>query len=96
MPKSFRSLNDVLERDEAFSKLRTKIKYSDVITEFENIFPELSKTVKPSRVSKGVLYLMVDNSVLKSELYQRKSLMIKKINEFFNKDIILNIKFSNF
>ncbi len=96
MPDKFKSLTEILEGDKAFSKFRKRIKENNVIEEFENIFPELSKTVKPSRVTKGVLYLIVDNSVLRSELYQKKSLIVKKINDFFKQKIIVNIKFSNF
>lgn len=96
MPKTFRSLTDIIEKDKAFSKFRKKVKESDVVIEFENIFPELSKTVKASNVNKGVLYLIVENSVLRSELFRNKSLMLEKTNKFFNQQIIVDIKFANF
>ena len=96
MPKEFKSLADVLKKEKAFSKFRHSVKENDVVLEFEKIFPELSKTVKASNINMGTLYLMVDNSVLRNELYLRKILMIEKINNHFNQQIIVDVKFTNF
>ena len=96
MPKEFKSLADVLQKEKAFSKFRHSVKENNVVTEFENIFPELSKTVEASNINKGILYLMIDNSVLRNELYLKKRLMIEKINNHFNQQIIVDVKFTNF
>ena len=96
MPNTFKSLIDILGKDKAFSKFRKKVKENDVVIEFGDIFPELSKTVTASKVNKGVLYLIVENSVLRSELYHNKNLIVEKINKYFNQQIIVDTKFANF
>ena len=96
MPNTFKKLGDVLSKDEAFTNFRASVKESEVVIEFNNIFPELSKTVQANNVNKKTLYLIVENSVLRSELFLKKSLMIEKINNYFNQKIIVDVKFTNF
>jgi hypothetical protein len=96
MPKGFKSLADVLTEEEAFSNFSKSVKENRVIVEFENIFPEFKKVVTPSNVNKGILYITVENSVLRNELHLQKMLMINKINKHFNQQIIVDIKFANF
>lgn len=96
MPDNFKSLSDILSKEKAFSKFRHAVKENDVVLEFENIFPDLSKTVKASNINKGILYLIVENSVLRNELFIKKNLMIEKINNHFNQKIIVDVKFTNF
>jgi hypothetical protein len=96
MPDKFKSLSDVISKDAAFSKFRHSVKENNVVVEFENIFPKLSKTVTASNVNKGILYLIVDNSVLKNEIYINKNLMIEKINNHFSQQLIVDVKFTNF
>ena len=93
--KKIVSLTDVFEKDKSLSNLRLTISESEVITEFGNIFPNFKNTVKPINVRSGTLYLSVENSVLKSELHLQRNLMIEKINKYFEKKIILNIKFKS-
>ena len=94
MPKEFKSVADVL-KEKDFSKFRHSVK-EDVVINFDKIFPELSKTVKSSNINKGILYLIVDNSVLRNELYLNKNLMIEKINNHYKQKIIVDVKFTNF
>ena len=96
MPKSYKSLTEVLDKDQAFSNFRKAVKENDVLIEFKNIFPELSKTVTANNIHKGVLYLVVENSVLRNELYIRKNLIIEKVNKHFNQQLIVDVKFTNF
>jgi len=96
MPDNFKSLSEILTKEKSFSKFRNAVKENEVVMEFEKIFPDLSKTVKTSNVNKGTLYLIVENSVLRSELFLKKKLMIEKINNHFNQQIIVDVKFTNF
>ena len=96
MPKHFKSLTDVISKDKAFLNFRKSVQEHEVINEFDNIFPKFSKTVFPSNVRKGILYLIVENSVLRNEIYLNKSKFIEKINNHFNKQIVIDIKFANF
>jgi hypothetical protein len=96
MPKQFKSITDIIGRDKAFAKFRKSIREQDVQVEFHNIFPDLKRTVTVSNVNKGVLYLSVQNSVLKNELFFKKKIVLQKINDYFNQPVIDDIKFSNF
>lgn len=96
MPNYFRSLTDILKKEKAFSKFRKSVNEQDVQLEFFNIFPDLKKTVEISKISSGILYLIVENSVLRNELYLRKALVINKINKYFRNDVLSDIKFTNF
>ena len=96
MPDKFKSISDILLKEKAFAKFRHAVKENDVIIEFGNIFPEFSKTVKTSNVHKGILYLIVENSVLRNEIFLKKNLMVEKINNHFNQKIIVDVKFTNF
>ncbi len=94
MPNSFRSITDIIKNEKAFSGFRKSAKENDVIEKFSEIFPELSKTVFARSIKKGILFLYTDNSVMKNELFLKRSLMVEKINKFFNEKIIRDIKFS--
>ncbi len=94
--KKFVSLTEILNKDKAFSNLRKTVLQNDVVSEFYNIFPNFKKTVKPLNVYKETLYLEVENSVLKNELFLQRNLITKKINEHFKKKIIKYIKFKSF
>ncbi len=96
MPKDFKSLAEVLTGEKGFSNFRKSVKENDVVVMFGEIFPEFNKVIKPSNVHKGILYLTVDNSVLRNELHLRKKMMIEKINKHFNLQIINDVKFTNF
>ncbi|MCP5061446.1 MAG: DUF721 domain-containing protein [Ignavibacteriae bacterium] len=93
--KKIVSLTDVFAKDKSLSNLRLTISESEVITEFENIFPNFKNSVKAVNVKSGTLYLSVENSVLKSELHLQRKLMIEKINKHFEKKVLVNIKFKN-
>ncbi len=92
----FVSLSEILNKDKSFAKLRKAVLQNDVINKFYIIFPHLKKTVKPLNVYKKTLYLEVENSVLKNELYLQRNLIVKKINNHFNHKIINDIKFKSF
>ncbi|MDR3609655.1 MAG: DUF721 domain-containing protein [Ignavibacteriaceae bacterium] len=94
MDKGFIKLSDIINNEPAFGGLRKRIKETEVIDGFFEIFPDLSKVVKPSRVDKKTLFLKVENSVWRSELKFSETRIIQKINEFFKEERIKHIKFS--
>lgn len=89
----FKSITDIIGGEKDFEKLRDTIKNYDVVDEFVKIFPELSQIARAVKTEKQTLYLKVDNSVWKSELNFQKTLLIEKINKYFNEQIIKSIKF---
>jgi len=94
MSKSFKSISEIITNEKAFSRFIKSAKENDVVEKFSEIFPDLKKTVSAKSVKKGILFLYTDNSVMKSELFMKRSLIVEKINKFFNEKIITDIKFS--
>ena len=93
MPDKIKSIGDILKKEPAFSKFIKSVKEHDVVERFDEIFPDLSNIAKAVRVKNGALFLEVENSVWKSELNLNKNILIKKINNFFNDQIINSIRF---
>ena len=93
MPEGFKSLEDILNTEPGLEKVRKLIKQSDVVLEFYEIFPDLKKLVIAVKVDKKILFLKVENSVLRSELKFKEVLMVGKINEYFNEERIKGIRF---
>jgi len=90
---SFKSINDILQTEKEFEKIREIAENYNIVEEFVNIFPELKEIAKAKKVDKQTLYLKVENSVWKSELNLQKNLLIKKINKYFGREVIKAIKF---
>lgn len=90
---SFRSIDEILDKENEFEKLRESLKNYNIADEFEKIFPELKVIAKAIKVEKQVLFLKVENSVWKSELNFQKTLLMEKVNRYFNDVVIKSIKF---
>src|SRR3989339_177417 len=90
---SFRTIDDVLNKEAEFSSLRESLGNYNIVDEFEKIFPELKPIAKAVKVEKQILFLRVENSVWKSELNLRKNLIAEKINKHFNGQVIKTLKF---
>ena len=69
------------------------IKQSDVVIGFYIIFPELKKVVRPLKVEKKILFITVENSILRSELKFQESLIVSKVNKYFKEERIKGIRF---
>jgi len=89
----FKSFSEIFNKDNSLENFRNAVKKVDVVTRFDEIFPDLKKIAKPVKVDKNILYLSVENSVWRSELKFKQKLIIDKINAFFNETIIKSIKF---
>jgi hypothetical protein len=90
---SFKTLEEILNTEKEFSNLKETVKNYDIVETFTKIFPELSMIAQAIKVEKKVLFLRVENSVWKSELNFRKTLIVEKVNRYFNDEIIKTIKF---
>ncbi len=95
MPKDLKSISQILNEEKAFEKIRNTASNFAVIDKFGEIFPELKNFVVPVKVYKKLLYLRVENSVWKSELNFQKEAIVKKINKYFKKEVIISIKFTS-
>lgn len=93
MPKGFASIGEIINSEPGFAKLRNVIKQSDVAIDFTTIFPALDKIAEPVKVERKVLYLKVENPAWRSELKFQDSLIIKRINSYYNEERIKWVKF---
>ena len=94
MDKGFVKLSDIINTKPEFDGLRKKIKETEVLEGFLEIFPDLGKVAKALKVDKKTLFLKVENSVWRSELKFSEGIIVEKINTFFNEERIKYIKFS--
>ncbi|HEX2866431.1 MAG TPA: DciA family protein [Ignavibacteriales bacterium] len=88
-----KSFSEIFQKDETLANLRAFIQSAEVVEKFSELFPDLKKLAKAKKVDKQVLYLKVENSVLRSELKFRQKIIIDKINSHFRKELIKSIKF---
>jgi hypothetical protein len=93
MPDNFKSIREIIADNPGLAGVRKTVKQSDVILEFFKIFPEMKKVVKPVKVYNKILFISVENSILRSELKFRESQLVSKVNKYFNEDRIKGIRF---
>jgi len=93
VPDNFKSIAEIIKTDPGLGSVRGIIKRSDVVIDFFKIFPGMKKVVKPIKVEKKVLFISVENSILRSELRFQEKLLVEKVNRYFNEEIIRGIRF---
>lgn len=93
MPNNFRSISDVIYNEKVFNKIVNKAREQDIVRMFSKIFPELENVAKAIKVDRKTLFLKVENSVWRSELYLRQDAIIKKIKSKLKKIDLEKIKF---
>ncbi len=93
MPNSFKSFSDAFNSEPAFEGLRKIIKESDVVSDFNKIFPDLEKVASAIKVERRVLSLKVENPTWRNELKFREKLIVDKVNEYFKEVRINKIRF---
>ncbi len=89
----YKSISEILNKEETFKQFKTSVDGYRVVDEFINVFPELTKVAKAKKFDNGILFIHAENSVWRSELNLNKQKMISKINRHFDKEVIKNIKF---
>jgi hypothetical protein len=93
MPDSFKSLKEVFNKVPELKTIRDIVKSSDIVNDFQEIFPDLEKIVSRIKTNKKTLLLKVDNPAWRQELKQQEENIIKKINSFYKEERINQIRF---
>ncbi len=93
MPKGFKSLDEIINKDPALSRIRKIINEADVVGDFGILFPELQKIAKAVKAEKKTLTLRVENAAWRNELKFKEKLLIEKINNHYKEERILRVKF---
>ena len=95
MKNNFKSMAEIFQQEPGLDRIRKLMQQSDVILDFFKVFPELTKTVEPIKLEKKVLHLKIENAALRSELKHQESLIIEKINKYFNNTtLVKSVRFS--
>lgn len=89
----YKSISDIIKDSAELNTIRKTADEYSIINRFEEIFPEISKVAKPEKIENGFLTIKVENSVWRGELLYQKEILVNKINSFFNKKLVTNIKF---
>lgn len=74
------NLNDVVENNEIVEK------YSEIVGQ------QINKYSKAIKFEKGILFIEVENSAWKNELLLMSEKIKEKINQYFEKEIVKEIK----
>lgn len=94
MPDGFKSLKEVFNKEPELKKIRDVVKSSDIVNDFNKIFPDLEKIVTGVKTNKSTLIIKVENPAWRQELKHREESIIKKINSFYDEERIKQIRFS--
>lgn len=93
MPDGFYKISEVFTREPGLASIRKVIEQSDIVNDFEEIFPELVKNAEAVKAEKKCIYLRVQNAAWRSELKFREQQIIKKINNFYKEERIKYVRF---
>lgn len=93
MREGFHRLSDIFNTDPALANIRKALGQSDVVNDFEKIFPELKKVAEAVKVEKKCIFMRVENAAWRSELKLREQQIINKINNYYKEERIKYVRF---
>jgi hypothetical protein len=93
MPEGFHKISEVFNKEPSLANIRKLIKQSDIVNDFEKIFPDLAKIAEAVRIENKCIFLRVQNSTWRSELKFREQQLIKKINNYYKEERINQVRF---
>ena len=72
-----------------------KMKEMDIISAWPELMgPAVAHRTKEIHIKNQVLYLSIDSSVMREELLNGKQIIIERINQFAEKEMIKNVWFN--
>lgn len=93
MREDFHRLSEIFKTEPGLANIRKALKQSDVVNDFEKIFPELKKVAVAVKVEKKCICLRVENAAWRSELKLREQQIINKINNYYKEERIKYVRF---
>ena len=93
MREGFHKISEIFDKDPELANIRKMLKQSDIVNDFEKIFPELIKIASAVKVEKKCIYLRVQNAAWRSELKFREQQIINKTNNFYKEERIKYVRF---
>ncbi len=95
MHSEFRSVSEIISKEKDFKVFRKTAKEYEVMNIFYEIFPELKNVVKVKSIKDGILTLIVENSVWRSELKFKQNNILEKINCYIKSELVNKIRFTS-
>lgn len=93
MPEGFHKISEIFDKEPGLANIRRVLKQSDIVNDFEKIFPDLVKIAEAVKAEKKCIYLRVQNAAWRSELKFREGQIINKINNFYKEERIKYVRF---
>ena len=74
--------------------IRKKLREQDVFEFWDKaVGGRIAEVARPTRMSKGILFVSVKSGVWRNELSMRKEEILARLNESVNEEIVKDIKF---
>ena len=88
-------LNELVSKILKAYGLQDKMKNYDLIAAWPQLMgPAVAKRTTDIRIENQVLYLKIDSSVMRDELFHGKQIIIGRCNQFVGEELIRDIWFS--
>ncbi len=89
-----KSLGDALDELVENLGIRKKLREQDVFELWDKAVGErIAEIAKPTRISKGTLFVSVQSGTWRNELSMRREEILARLNETVNEEIVKDIKF---
>jgi predicted nucleic acid-binding Zn ribbon protein len=89
-----KTLGDALDELVENLGIRQKLREQDVFEFWDKAVGErIAKVARPTRISKGTLFVSVQSGPWRNELSMRREEILGRLNEIVNEEIVKDIKF---
>jgi predicted nucleic acid-binding Zn ribbon protein len=89
-----KTLGDALDELVENFGIRQKLREQDVFEFWDKAVGErIAKVARPTRISKGTLFVSVQSGTWRNELSMRREEIVGRLNEIVNEEIVKDIKF---
>ena len=89
-----KSLGDALDELVENLGIKKKLREQDVFEVWDKAFGErIAEVAKPTRISKGTLFVSVQSGAWRNELSMRREEILARLNEIVNEEVVKDIKF---
>ena len=90
----FKALGDIVDRLMKAYHLDEKLLELDVLGKWEEMMGKaVSQRTKSIYIKDKVLILTIDSSVMREELKFGKNIIIQRINQYANKEVVIDVYF---
>lgn len=89
-----KTLGDALDELVETLGIRKKLREQEVFQFWDKAVGErIAEVAKPTRISKGTLFVSVQSGPWRNELSMRREEIVSRLNEIVNEEIVKDIKF---